>query len=269
MAARLISPTGKPKLLGVVHPNVGLRIAYSGRLDRQIEAMAAAVLRALAAAWHRKPPELAGDESPAVHLRNIIRRLRDEWETKFEAFAGGFGRKAAYEGAAHTDRAFTAQLRKAGFTVKFRMTDAMNDVVQASITENVSLIRSIPAQYFTQIESIVSEGVRVGRDMHVIAQGLEHQLGVTKRRAAIIARDQTNKSTAAIVRVRQQEIGATHARWVHSGGGVHPRPSHVEMGGETYEIAKGSWDKDEQAWVWPGQLINCRCRSRTIVPGIG
>lgn len=265
---RLVSPTGRRKVLGAVHASAGLRAAYQRRLDAQIARMGRAVARQMAAIWRRNPPELAQDASTATELHEAIDRLRREWEGRFAELADGFGRKVARDGTAHADHAFAAQLRKAGFTVRFKLTKAASEVMQASIVENVALIKSIPEAYFTQVQSIVTEGVRVGRDMHIIASKLEEQLGVTKRRAATIARDQTNKASASILRVRQQEVGITHAIWLHSSGGRKPRPEHVKMDGKTYEVAKGAWDKDEQAWVWPGQLINCRCVSRAIVPGL-
>ncbi len=230
--------------------------------------MAREVAREVAAIWRRNPPELAQDASTAGDLRAALARMRRRWEKGFDELADGFGRKVSRDGVAHADRAFAAQLRKAGFTVKFRLTPAASEVMQASIIENVALIKSIPAQYFTQIESIVAEGVRIGRDMHVIAERLENQLGVTKRRAAMIAADQTRKASAAILNVRYREVGITQARWLHSGGGEHPRVAHVEMDGKTYEIATGMWDRTEKRHVHPGELIQCRCVSRAIVPGL-
>jgi SPP1 gp7 family putative phage head morphogenesis protein len=148
------------------------------------------------------------------------------------------------------------------------MTRAANDILQASVSENVSLIKSIPSEYFTRIDSIVTEGVRIGRDMHLISKGLQEQLGVTKRRAALIAADQTRKASAAILNARYREVGIEKAEWLHSSGGRVPRKSHVEMDGKEYDITKGMWDKDEKAFVFPGQLISCRCVSRAIIDGL-
>jgi hypothetical protein len=41
------------------------------------------------------------------------------------------------------------QPSNAGFTVEFKMTSQMNNALQATIAENVGLIRSIPEKYFT------------------------------------------------------------------------------------------------------------------------
>jgi hypothetical protein len=39
------------------------------------------------------------------------------------------------------------------------------------------------------------------------------------------------------------------------------------MDGKVYDITKGMWDKVERRFVFPGELISCRCTSRPIVPG--
>lgn len=265
---RLTSPSGRRKVLGAIHASAGLEARYRAKLDRHIIAMVRDVQRQVAAIWHRNPPELAQDASTIMEAIEAIARLARDWDKRFAALADTWGRQFPREAAAQADRGFMAQLRKAGLTVRFRLTPAVSEVMQASILENVSLIKSIPEQFFTQVQSIVTEGVRVGRDMHAIAEGLEQQLGVTKRRAATIARDQTNKASAAILNVRYRECGITTARWLHSSGGVHPRRTHQAMDGKEYDITKGMYDSDEKAWVHPGQLINCRCVSRAIIDAL-
>jgi len=36
--------------------------------------------------------------------------------------------------------------------------------------------------------------------------------------------------------------------------------------GKEYDVDKGMWL--EQRWTWPGREINCRCVSRSIIPGL-
>lgn len=265
---RIVSPTGKRRLLGAIHANAGIRAAYRRRLDALIERMAAATEAVIAALWRHNPPRLAQDESTGAGAADAINRLRRDWEREFASFAAAGARGFVRDTAAHADRSFAAQLRKLGFTVRFKLTAAQNDVVQAAVAENVSLIKSIPEQYLTQVQSIVMAGVQTGRDMHVIAQGLQDQLGVTKRRAATIARDQSNKATAATERVRREELELHEAVWLHSGGGKHPRPTHVKMDGKIYDVRKGMWDPAVKRYIWPGTEISCRCRDRVVVPGV-
>ena len=263
---RLCAPTKRSISVAPVRPNLGLEIAYQRAIDRQIDRMHAAIMRHIAAAWRHKPPEMARDESPAAGLQALMARLGREWEANFDDFARTKGKTFGDDASKQADRSFMTQLRKIGFTVKFQPTRAWNDVKQATIHANVGLIKSIPEQHLTAVEGIVMRGVQDGRDLQFISAALQHQFGVTKRRAVFIARDQSNKATAAITRVRQTELGITEAVWLHSGGGHHPRPEHVAFSGKKYNVAKGAYL--EGKWVWPGTEINCRCVAKSIIPGL-
>lgn len=255
----------KPKTIGTVRPNEGIRVAYQRRLETLIDQMTASTEYGLRAAYRANPPEMAQDASPAVELRRAVRRMARRWQRRFDELAPQLAQYFATAAADRSDKALQSMLRKAGFTVRFKMTAAQNDVLQATIGENVALIKSIPAQYMTGIDGVVMRSVAAGRDLSAMTADLVEQRGVTKRRAARISLDQNNKATATITRVRQTELGITQAIWQHSGAGKHPRPEHVAMSGKPYDVAKGAYL--EGKWTWPGVEINCRCTSRSIIPG--
>lgn len=270
MATRnLTAPTKKPIRLAPIRPNLGLTIRYQGQIDAMIDAMSRDVLRSVRAQWRRKPPEMATDISPAAALRGLFRRLASKWTARFNDFAetigGTFGRKAA----AMTDHAMAAALKKAGFTVKFSMTREVNDIVQAAVAENVTLIKSIPAEYLVDVQGAVMRSVQAGRDLGGLTAELEKTYGITRRRAATISQHQNSMATAAITKARQQEIGITQAIWRHSGGGRVPRLTHVANSGKPYTIATGWFDPHEKKFILPGELIHCRCVSIPIIPGLG
>lgn len=269
MPRHLASPTKKPIRLAPVRASVPLRDAYQRKLDALIDRMHAAIMRTVLATYRRKPPRMAADESPAAALRDAVDRLSREWAARFDDFAANAGRRFAEQSAEHADRSFAASLRKAGFTVRFRMTAAANDVMQATIAEQVSLIKSIPSEYLTDVQGAVMRSVQQGRDLATLAEELQAKYGITRRRAAFIARDQNNKATASITRVRQQELGITEAIWLHSAGGRVPRPTHVRNNGKPYLVAEGWLDPAVNKRIWPGELPNCRCVARAVILGIG
>jgi len=251
-----------------VRPNVGVQIAYQRKLDALIDRMNRDVDRAIRAMWRVKTPVLASDESSPAAFRDLFGRLGQEWERKFNEFAQSESRKFSGQAINGADRAMAASLRKAGFTVQFKMTPAANEVMQATIAEQVALIKSIPEQYLTQVQGAVMRSVQVGRDLGSLSQELQTQFGVTKRRAAFIARDQNNKATASITKARQSELGITEAIWLHSAGGKQPRPTHVANNSKRYVIADGWLDPAINKRIWPGTEINCRCVSRSVIPGL-
>jgi uncharacterized protein with gpF-like domain len=119
-----------------------------------------------------------------------------------------------------------------------------------------------------QILTPCGRGAR--RDLKQLQNEIMHNFGVAKRRAALIARDQNNKPTAAINREWALEAGAKYAIWMHSGAGKEPRPSHVKAGRERvrFRIDKGWFDPHERKWIQPGELINCRCSCRIVIQGV-
>lgn len=259
----------KEKTLAPVRPNEGLEAAYRKRLEDLIAEMNASVLYWIKAGYRQNTPEmaeLASDASPAKALQGIIARLTKRWQDRFDDEAQANAEWFANSTQDRSDRAFLHNLRKEGLSVKFKMTRAMNDVSQAAVAENVSLIKSIPAQYFTAIQGSVMRAVSAGCDLGALTNELEKTYGVTHRRAAFLAKDQGNKLNADFSRARELELGIVHAKWLHSKGGKHPRPSHVAASGQRYEIAKGCLIDGE--YILPGQLPGCHCVHKVILPAL-
>jgi uncharacterized protein with gpF-like domain len=261
-----------PKTLPPVHPNAGLEAIYRARIERLVDDMHRSLLYWIGAAYKAKPPEMASDAartgSPAMAMREAMGKLSRQWLRNFDDTAPKLADWFATAAVDRSDTQLRQILRDGGFSVKFVMTREANDVLQATIGQNVGLIKSIAAEHLSAVEGILMRSVAAGRDLGTMAAEIEERYGLTKRRAALIARHQNNMATATIQRVRQQGLGIKKAVWVHSHAGAHPRPSHVKAGADKveYEVDKGWYDPDEDQWIWPGQLINCRCTSRPIMP---
>lgn len=247
-----------------VRPSAAIRTAYQRKLTLLVDEMHRSICYWITAEYRKAMP-LATDASPAMALRAAMRKLGNRWLRKFDKLAPALSGWFADDISERCDRTLMAILRKHNFTVRFKATRAMNEAYQAVIGENVSLINSLPQKYLTDVEGIVMRSVQTGRDLGTLAKALERNYGVTKRRAALIARTQNNMATATMTRVRQKEAGITKAKWLHSAGGKVPRPEHVAFSGQTYDIEKGAFL--EGKWTWPGVEINCRCVSIPIIPG--
>jgi len=198
-----------------------------------------------------------GDILPASELQAVMDDLAEHWTSRFDVMAERMGRYFARAAASRTEGQMRAILRDAGWTVKMRMSPAVRDVVEASVRENVGLIKSIPQQHLKEVQGLVMRSVQRGRDLSTLAKDLRKRYGVTKRRAALIARDQNNKATSAFQEARRIELGIKEAVWMHSHAGKKPRPTHVAMDGKRYKVDEGMYDSAEGEYVWPGQLINC------------
>lgn len=259
----------REKKLRPVHPNVAIEEKYRAKLFSLIDAMNRSILHWIKAEYRKNPPAIAQDELSAAALKRMLARLASQWTEKFDALAESLAKWHAQAIQTRSDAALKKMMKDAGWTVDFKMTEAQRDVFAASVNENVSLIKSIPIEHLSKVEGVVMRSVQAGFDMAMLATELQKRFGVTKKRAAFIARDQTKKTTAMLNRARYVELGITECEWVHSGGGKHPRQSHVKAGREKarFDPAMGWFDPDEKAWIQPGQLINCRCVSRPVIKG--
>lgn len=261
----------KPIILDPIRPNLGIQAAYRKKLYALIDEMHHSLVYWLSAAYKANTPEMASDASPARELQKVMKKLSKRWLKNFDEASKNLADYFSTAVADRADGALEAILKKSGFSVEFKMTAEMNDVMQATIGEQVGLIKSIAQHHLSEVEGLVMRSVSTGRDLKFLTDELQKHYQITRRRAAFIARSQNNMATATITRVRQKSLGATQAIWVHSGGGKEPRHSHVKAGREglIYEIDKGAYlegNGGKYEWVWPGTAINCRCVAKTIIP---
>lgn len=268
---KLRSPSGKAIALPPVHPNVGITVGYRQKLDKLIAEMQRSIVYWIKAQYRASPPVLATDASPAAQLIASMRSLSRRWLNRFEEGAKRLGEYFATTVSKRSDAVLRSILKDAGFAVKFKMTRPMNDVLQATIGAQVELIKSIASEHLSDVQGLVMRSVQQGGDLQELTSQLETRYDVTRRRAALIARDQNNKATAAMMRVRYQELGISKAIWMHSGGGKEPRPTHVafaagKLDGPVFNVSEGWLDPAVNQRIWPGTLINCRCVSRPILP---
>ena len=257
------------KILPPVHANAGIAAEYRRRMDVLIREMQASYAYWLRARFREHPPVMAQDATPAAELERELKKLGAQWEDRFNKAAPLLAKYFTLSTAKRTEARLKKILRDGGVSVRFQMTPAMKDIVKATVAENVSLVKSIGSEYHTQVEGLVMRSVTAGRDLSFLTDELEKRYGITRRRAILIARDQNNKATSAFTRARQIEAGIDEAIWLHSHAGKTVRRTHLANDGKRYSISKGWFDTDPkvQRFIFPGELINCRCQSKSIVRG--
>ncbi len=258
-------PVGR-KVLRPIFPNAGIRARYERRLIGEIRAMADSVEYWAKAIRRKESPRLAEDATPSQKAAKEIKKLSVKWQKHFDKMAEAAARNFIHSQYRATDQAFRHALLDAGWSIKFEMTPDVRDAMNASLAENVQLIKSIPSQYLSEVQGIVMRNYASGLDLKSMVKEIQTRYGVTSRRAYLIARDQSSKASSVVQRARQMEIGITEAVWMHSRASKEPRRTHLAMDGKTYKVEKGMWDSDVQKWIFPSQLINCHCQSLTVLP---
>lgn len=153
-----------------------------------------------------------------------------------------------------------------GFSLKTTsLAGDIEDVVTASITQNVNLIKTISQQYLNGVQGAVMRSITTGRGLADLIPYLEKQKGISARRARFIARDQTVKAYNAINRSRLDSVGLKKAEWLHTSGSRHPRKSHIAMNGKIFNISEGLYDSEVGRNVNPSELYGCNCRYIPVI----
>jgi hypothetical protein len=119
------------------------------------------------------------------------------------------------------------------------------------LARNVSLVRDVSDQARGRIADIVFRGLQARTPIRDVARELNDALDLGRARSVRIASDQTVKLSAALDRVRQEQLGFTEFVWQHSGK-LHYRPEHKERDGKVF-----SWESDVALTDPPGQAPFC------------
>lgn len=252
------------KTAKATHANRGIEAAYRKALTAMIAEMHSSVAYWVTAGYRKTPPVLAQDATPSQQMRKVLDDLAERWKRKFEDAAPYIAELYLRKMFNSSDNSLKQALKDAGWSVKFKMTPAVRDAFNASLAENVGLIKSIPEKYLQQVEGIVMRAYSGGRNLKEMTEAIAELYPAVKDRATLIARDQSNKANSVVNRTRQLELGITRAKWMHSHGGKEPRPDHLAADGKEYDIEKGCLISGE--YIQPGEKINCRCTSRPILP---
>lgn len=141
--------------------------------------------------------------------------------------------------------------------------------MNAFVTENVSLIKTIESRYFPKIEQIIYQGAKQGIRAEEIRKQITEEFGKTRNIAKRIARDQVNKFNGQLTMLRQTNLGVKRYKWRNVGdrrvrgnpSGLYPTaiPSHWARDGKIY-----SWNKPPEGGH-PGQPIQCRCYAEPLL----
>lgn len=254
------------RVLRTIRPNVGVEAQYRDELDALIREMQHSVTYWVGARYRSVEDDLAFDALPFPTLKRALDKVTERWRRNFYERAGELALKFVKHNQKHTDTSFQKSLKDAGVTFEFKSTAGMKTALQASVFENVQLIKSIADQNLSEVNQIVTRAVQSGGAWGGVQEELQERYGITRRRANLIVRDQASKATSAFNRQRQLDMGLFEAQWVHSSGGKNPRPSHVKAGRDrlVYDVREGAFLDGKH--TWPGHEINCRCCSRPVLP---
>lgn len=261
-----------------IEPAKAVGVSYNAELQRLVASIKKDIDALLKAQIKELTPQYTAD-SVRVEFKDgwydviagTLKAIREKWTgERFEAWARGVAN--SFVRAADLNNAQKAQNQYKGFGVDvFTGNETINEYLKASAGDNARLIKSIPEQYLTQVESIVTTNMRAGNRPSAIIQLLIDQFGVTKRRAKMISRDQTAKINSNLAQKRMRSAGITHFKWQTSSD-ERVRDRHSVLANRVTKYGKGiySWeelpDSDKGVPIAPGEDYQCRCVAVPVLP---
>lgn len=138
-------------------------------------------------------------------------------------------------------------------------------IMNAVVSENLALIKSIPQEVLKEMQVVLSQGIISGNQKELV-KNLKRIKGVQKDRAVFIARDQIHKAVEGFKQLQNTVLGIEYYEWltaederVSSGIGGHSQNNHrIFKYGSNEAII--SWSSKRGFYYGkPGDRPNCRC----------
>lgn len=251
-------------------PNASIEARYQKQLDALIAKMTGETKKTLVRLFKGDAAEeyFAQDESISSQARILTNKLMEKFDEMFARSASSIAESMVNASDAASSASVHASLQQLSGGLSLptsAITAPMKEVLKASIAENVQLIKSIPQQYFTQVQGAVMRSITTGNGMKDLVPFLEKQDGITKRRARMIANDQTRKVYNQLSKSRMENVGLKKFKWLHTAGSNEPRKRHIELSGQIFSFDDLPVIDDNGERGIPGQAINCRCRMVPVI----
>ncbi len=210
---------------------------------------------------------------PHDYVMNLLRAQIAKSQAIFDMAAKNLPNKT-FSALSDQTKAQAEGMIKKALGVDFAMITDNPEVGQALNTatmQNAQLITNMSTEHWTRVTQIVTDNY-AGRLDGSLLSNLIDATGITKRRAKLIARDQTAKFASDLNRIRQQNVGiesyiwrtSKDARVVGTPGGLYPKGSRAHENHYAREGKEFRWD-DPPSDGNPGIPINCRCTAQPVI----
>lgn len=138
-----------------------------------------------------------------------------------------------------------------------RLSDA-DAILREAVRRNTALISNVNADTKNRIEQVIYDGFARRLNKKQLTDELAKAMGITKRRARIIAGDQTHKLNIALTQYRNQQLGITSYKWM-TRRDDRVRPAHRARQGKLFRWDKPPFDGH------PGYAVGCRCIAQAVI----
>lgn len=256
-----------------LNPNLSDAMRYEKRLNALIKKMTDETERELKTLFKTRTAKefFAMDASISSQARILTNALIEKFNDMFARMSKPIAEKVIEETNKSSDVALKSSLKElsGGLSIKVSsISPETIDVLNASTTENVALIKSISQQYLNGVQQAVMRSITGTEGLNDLIPYLQKSKEITYKRAKMIAYDQTRKAFNSIDVAKMNSLGIKQFEWLHSGGSNHPRKLHIALSGRIFSLDDPPIIEDNKGKITrglPGTLPNCRCRMRPVI----
>lgn len=138
------------------------------------------------------------------------------------------------------------------------------EIMQALLSEQVTLIKSIPLDAAKRVHELTLQGLEdSSRGSEIVAE-IMRSGEVAIGRANLIARTETARTASVLTQARATHIGSEGYIW-RTAGDSDVRHSHKEMNGKFVRWGDPPTLSDGTT-THAGQIYNCRCYPEPVLP---
>ena len=246
-------------------------IQYNAKLQRLVKQVKASISKEIMPLVRQLAPEYTQDAVVTTDawsdlIINAMSALVSRWSSPTVQAAGA---RIAGEFVQSSLKKSERDLKKSAGIDVYSGNTALQDYLKASAQQNAQLIKSIPAKYLEEVQTLVMANMRSGMRPGYIEKALQEQFGVTQRRAKMIARDQASKINGELAEKQQKGAGFEYFQWIDSDDS-RVRHRHSEIANKVTAYGKGiyRWDdlplSSDGVPIKPGSDYQCRCIARPV-----
>lgn len=250
---------------------------YAARWTKLIDQMARETKRDVLASLEENgaPEDTAMDASPANQVQFVFNALMKKWDAAFGRLASDMAMSMMDDTAKDSEKKLGASLKDLSGDLTLDVSAISGDlqqVLDASVKENVALIKRTSGKYLDQMQGDVMRSIQNGNGLQDLIPAFAKREVQVKNWAQNVALDQTRKAFNGMNKGRMLAAGLDEFEWVHGGGSNHPREYHRDvLNGKIYSLNPeadnylphlDSPTKGERGI--PGQAPFCRCTMRPI-----
>lgn len=257
-----------------LHVSETISARYAERWTKLVDHMTKETMREVVASLRENlPDDAVMDASPANQVQMVFNALQKKWAQAFGRFASDAAWQFIDEVSDNSAAKLKTSLKELSGDLTLDtgvITGELRDMLDASVKENVALIKRTNGKYLDEMQGDVMRSIQTGDGLKDLIPALEQRGVQVKNWAQNVALDQTRKAFNGINKGRMQALGMDDFEWIHGGGSNHPREYHRDvLDGNIYKLSdppviQKAHGKTPEVKGLPGQLPYCRCTMRPV-----